>query len=138
MIIDLTPIRDGTGPARLLDMVEGRSKQVFKTYLGEQDTSWRDCVEVVAADGFTGFKTATSEELPDAVAVMDPFRVVRLPTMLWTSAAAASSRSPAGTAAAWAKPCPRSRSTSRSRRPRASTSARWPPTANPARSMARP
>ena len=29
-------------------------------------------------DGFTGFKTATSEELPDAVAVMDPFHVVRL------------------------------------------------------------
>ena len=23
-------------------------------------------------DGFTGFKTATTEELPDAVAVMDP------------------------------------------------------------------
>ena len=78
VIIDLTPIRDGTGPARLLDMVEGRSKQVFKTWLGERDTSWRDCVEVVAMDGFTGFKTATSEELPDAVAVMDPFHVVRL------------------------------------------------------------
>ena len=29
-------------------------------------------------DGFTGFKTATSEELPDAVQVMDPFHVVRL------------------------------------------------------------
>ncbi len=29
-------------------------------------------------DGFTGFKTATSEELPDAVSVMDPFHVVRL------------------------------------------------------------
>ena len=29
-------------------------------------------------DGFTGFKTATSEELPDAVAVMDPFHVVRV------------------------------------------------------------
>ena len=29
-------------------------------------------------DGFTGFKTATAEELPDAVAVMDPFHVVRL------------------------------------------------------------
>ena len=29
-------------------------------------------------DGFTGFKTATTEELPDAVAVMDPFHVVRL------------------------------------------------------------
>lgn len=29
-------------------------------------------------DGFTGFKTATAEELPDAVTVMDPFHVVRL------------------------------------------------------------
>ena len=29
-------------------------------------------------DGFTGFKTATTEELPDAVAVLDPFHVVRL------------------------------------------------------------
>jgi transposase len=29
-------------------------------------------------DGFTGFKTATTKELPDAVAVMDPFHVVRL------------------------------------------------------------
>jgi transposase len=35
-------------------------------------------VEVVAMDGFTGFKTATVEELPDAVTVMDPFHVVRL------------------------------------------------------------
>jgi transposase len=78
VIIDLTPIRDGTGPARLLDMVEGRSKQVFKAWLGERDTSWRDGIEVVAMDGFTGFKTATNEELPDAVAVMDPFHVVRL------------------------------------------------------------
>ena len=29
-------------------------------------------------DGFTGFKTATAEELPEATAVMDPFHVVRL------------------------------------------------------------
>ncbi len=29
-------------------------------------------------DGFTGFKTAAAEELPDATAVMDPFHVVRL------------------------------------------------------------
>jgi transposase len=78
VIIDLTGIRDGTGPARLLDMVEGRSKQAFKTWLAEQPQSWRDAVEVVAMDGFTGFKTATTEELPDAVAVMDPFHVVRL------------------------------------------------------------
>lgn len=78
MIIDLTAIREGTGPARLLDMVEGRSKKVFQQWLGARAQAWRDAVEVVAMDGFTGFKTATSEELPEAVAVMDPFHVVRL------------------------------------------------------------
>ena len=59
-------------------MVEGRSKQVFKTCLAARPQAWRDQLEVVAMDGFTGFKTATTEELPDAVAVMDPFHVVRL------------------------------------------------------------
>jgi transposase len=78
VIIDLTPIRDKTGPARLLDMVEGRSKQAFQHWLADRPKQWRDQVEVVAMDGFTGFKTATAEELPDAVAVMDPFHVVRL------------------------------------------------------------
>jgi len=78
VIFDLTGIRSGTGPARLLDMVEGRSKQVFKQWLSERPQAWRDAVEVVAMDGFTGFKTAAAEELTDAVAVMDPFHVVRL------------------------------------------------------------
>ena len=78
VIIDLTPIRDNTGPARLLDMVEGRSKQAFKTWLAARPDTWREGVEVVAMDGFSGFKTATTEELPDAVAVMDPFHVVWL------------------------------------------------------------
>ncbi|NIH70704.1 transposase [Auritidibacter ignavus] len=78
VIIDLTPLRVGTGPARLLDMVEGRSKQAFKTWLAERPASWRDGVEVVAMDGFTGFKTAATEEIPEATTVMDPFHVVRL------------------------------------------------------------
>ena len=78
VVIDLTPIRDGTGPARLLDMLEGRSKAAFKTWLADRPQAWRDAVEVVAMDGFTGFKTAAAEELPRAVAVMDPFHVIRL------------------------------------------------------------
>ena len=78
VIIDLTPIRLGTGPSRLLDMVEGRSTAVFATWLADRDQAWRDRVEVVAMDGFTGFKTATTKQLPDAVAVMDPFHTVRL------------------------------------------------------------
>ncbi|RCS57779.1 ISL3 family transposase [Microbacterium sp. JB110] len=78
VIIDLTGIRNGTGPARLLDMIEGRSKQAFKTWLSERPKASRDGVEVLAMDGFTGFKTASTEELPDATTVMDPFHVVRL------------------------------------------------------------
>ncbi len=78
VVIDLTPVRDGTGPSRLVAMVEGRSKQAFKTWLADPPQAWRDGVEVVAMDGFTGFKTATAEELPDATTVMDPFHVVRL------------------------------------------------------------
>lgn len=78
VIIDLTPVRDDTGPARLLDMLEGRSKQAFKTWLAGRPQEWRDGIEVVAMDGFTGFKTATAEELPDATPVLDPFHVVRL------------------------------------------------------------
>ena len=78
VIIDLTPNRDKTGPARLLDMIEGRSKAVFKTWLAARPQDWRDGVEVVAMDGFTGFKTAAAEEIPTATAVMDPFHVVRL------------------------------------------------------------
>ncbi len=78
VIIDLTPVRDRTGSARLLDMVEGRSKQAFKTWLADRPQAWREGVEVVAMDGFTGFKTAAAEEVPNATAVMDPFHVVRL------------------------------------------------------------
>jgi transposase len=78
VIIDLTAVRAGTGPARLLDMVEGHSKQVFTRWLDAQPAPFRDGIEVVAMDGFTGFKTATSDKLPDAVAVMDPFHVVAL------------------------------------------------------------
>ncbi len=78
VVIDLTPVRDGTGPARLLDMVEGRSKQVFASWLSERPQEWRDQVEIVAMDGFTGFKTAAVDNLPDAVEVMDPFHVVQL------------------------------------------------------------
>jgi transposase len=78
VIIDLTPVRDGVGPARLVDMVEGRSKKAFKTWLEAQTQAFRDKVQVVAMDGFTGFKTAAAEAVPDAVEVMDPFHVVKL------------------------------------------------------------
>jgi len=78
VIIDLTPVRERTGAARLLDIVAGRSKEVFTSWLARQSPAFRTGIEVVAMDGFTGFKTATTEQLPDATAVMDPFHVVAL------------------------------------------------------------
>ena len=38
VILDLTPIRDRRGPSRLLDMVPGRSKKVFTTWLASRPT----------------------------------------------------------------------------------------------------
>ena len=78
VIIDLTPVLDGTGRARLLDMVAGRSAAALKSWLATQSPAFRDQVEVVAMDGFGGYKTAAAEQLPEATTVMDPFHVVAL------------------------------------------------------------
>ena len=78
VILDVTPVHDRRGPSRLLDMVPGRSKWVFKTWLASQPHTWRERIEIIAMDGFTGFKSAAAEELPGVRAVMDPFHVVRL------------------------------------------------------------
>ena len=48
VILDLTPIRDRRGPSRLLDMIPGRSKRVFKTWLASQPDTWRERIEIVA------------------------------------------------------------------------------------------
>jgi transposase len=78
LIIDLTPTHDQTGPARLLDLVAGRSAAALTSWLATQPADFAAGVEVVAMDGFGGYKTAATEVLPDAAAVMDPFHVVAL------------------------------------------------------------
>ena len=77
VIIDLTPRKDGR-PARLLDMIPGRSKKVVKTWLQARSVQFRLNVKTVAMDGFTGYKNAVREVLSSAVTVMDPFHVVQL------------------------------------------------------------
>lgn len=47
-------------PARLLDMVEGRSKAVFTQWNADRPKEWSKQIEVVAMDGFSGFKTAAA------------------------------------------------------------------------------
>jgi transposase len=78
LIIDLTPTHDHSGPARLLDLVQGRSAAALATWLAAQSADFAAGVEVIAMDGFAGYKTAATEVISDAVAVMDPFHVVAL------------------------------------------------------------
>ena len=73
VIIDLTPTRTRAGPSRLLVVVEGRSKQAFKSWLEAQTKAFRDRVEIVAMDGFTGYKTAAVETIDTVTTVMDPY-----------------------------------------------------------------
>ena len=73
-IADLTPGR----PARLLDVVEGRSGTVLAAWLAEQDQAWRARIATASLDPFRGYATALTTQLPDAVRVLDPFHVVRL------------------------------------------------------------
>ena len=72
VIIDLTGIRDGTGPARLLDMVEGRSKQAFKNWPAARPNAWREATQVVPMDVCTGSKPPPPERLARPSAVADP------------------------------------------------------------------
>ena len=78
LIIDLTPVHDQSGPARLLDMVAGRSATALASWLAAQPDEFAQAVEVIAMDGFAGYKTAATAVVPDAVTVMDPFHVVAL------------------------------------------------------------
>ena len=78
VIVDLTPVVDRTGPARLLDLVTGRSARAMSDWLAAQSPTFRDGVKVVAMDGFGGYKNAATDSVPDAVTVMDPFHVVAL------------------------------------------------------------
>ena len=70
LIIDRTPAHDQTGPARLLDLVDRRSATALASWL---PADFAQAVEVIAMDGFAGYKTAATTVIPDAVTVMDPF-----------------------------------------------------------------
>ena len=59
-------------------MIEGRSKQAFKSWLEAQTNAFREGVEVVAMDGFTGYKSAAVEAIDTVTTVMDPYHVVAL------------------------------------------------------------
>ena len=75
-MVDVRPAAGG--PARLIDVVEGRSGQVVTDWLAERGTDWKAGVQVAAMDPFRGYERALSAGLPEATVVLDAFHAVRL------------------------------------------------------------
>lgn len=71
VIVDMT-----NKPARLLDVVKGRSSQALQSWLNQRDHSFRVRIEVVSMDGFAGYARAAEAAVPKATRVMDPFHVL--------------------------------------------------------------
>jgi transposase len=82
IMVDLTRDQAGCLHARLLDAVVGRSGSVYKAWLTAQPDRFVDGVEQAALDPFRGYANAIHDGLPDAVAVLDAFHVVRLGTQV--------------------------------------------------------
>jgi transposase len=81
-MVDLTRDQHGQLHARLLDVVPGRSGTAYAAWLARQDTQFRAGVKHAALDPFRGYANALRDELPDAVAVLDAFHVVKLGTQV--------------------------------------------------------
>jgi transposase len=82
IMVDLSRDQAGCLHARLLDAVVGRSGSVYKAWLKTQPDGFIDGVEQAALDPFRGYANAIHDGLPDAVAVLDAFHVVRLGTQV--------------------------------------------------------
>lgn len=75
-LVDLRPA--GGGPARLLDVVEGRSGAVVSDWLADRDPGWTARITTAAIDPFRGYDTALRAGLPGATVVLDAFHAVKL------------------------------------------------------------
>lgn len=79
-MVDLTRDEDGRVRARLLDLVPGRSGEVYTTWLRDRGKTFRKRIEIATLDTFHGYKNAIDDQLEDAIAVLDAFHVVKLGT----------------------------------------------------------
>ncbi len=79
-MVDLTRDENGCLHARLLDVVPGRTGTAYAAWLKAQPEAFTAGIEHAALDPFRGYANAIRDELPDAVAVLDAFHVVKLGT----------------------------------------------------------
>jgi transposase len=81
-MVDLTRDQDGQLHARLLDVVQGRTGTAYAGWLKDQTPQFIAGVQQASLDPFRGYANAIRDELPDAVAVLDAFHVVKLATQV--------------------------------------------------------
>jgi transposase len=81
-MVDLTRDQHGCLRALLLDVVTGRSGTAYARWLRDQPDGFSQGIEQAALDPFRGYANAIRDQLPDAVAVLDAFHVVRLGTQV--------------------------------------------------------
>jgi len=81
-MVDLTRDPHGQLHARLLDVVPGRTGTAYAGWLKGQDPAFVSGVKHASLDPFRGYANAIRDELPDAVAVLDAFHVVKLGTQV--------------------------------------------------------
>jgi len=81
-MVDLTRDAHGQLHARLLDVVPGRSGTAYAGWLKDQSNTFTAGIKHACLDPFRGYANAIRDELPDAVAVLDAFHVVKLGTQV--------------------------------------------------------
>lgn len=79
-MVDLTVDENGQVRARLLDLVQGRTKAAYTDWLDERGEDFKAGVQVATLDPFQGYKAAIDDELAEATAVLDVFHVLALGT----------------------------------------------------------
>ncbi len=81
-MVDLTRDPHGQLHAGLLDIVPGRTGTAYAGWLKQQPDTFIAGITHASLDPFRGYANAIRDELPDAVAVLDAFHVVKLGTQV--------------------------------------------------------
>ncbi len=81
-MVDLTRDPHGQLHARLLDVVPGRTGTAYAGWLKDQSNTFTAGIKHASLDPFRGYANAIRDELPDVVAVLDAFHVVKLGTQV--------------------------------------------------------
>jgi transposase len=63
---------------RLLDVIEGRSRDVLGAWLAQRPHPWRASITLATLDPAAGYRRALVDNLPNATLVVDHFHAIRL------------------------------------------------------------